>query len=421
MNIAVLGSGGRECAIGWKLFNSKKTKKLFFIPGNGGTSDFGQNIDISLDNFESIYIFIKNENIDLVIVGPEAPLVEGIVDFFEEKMPELSIIGPSKKGAMLEGSKSFAKNFMQRHNIPTAKFKSFEKEELTQAIEFLKEMKPPYVLKADGLAAGKGVLIINDLTIAIEELTTIFSGKFGNAGDKVVIEQFIDGIELSVFVITDGTNYKILPSAKDYKRIRDNNTGPNTGGMGAVSPVPFATDDFMTKIENKIIKPTIDGLKKEEIKYKGFIFFGLIKVDNEPFVIEYNARLGDPETQAILPRIETDLVDLFISTATNKLDTTEIKISEKYVTAVVVASGGYPESYEKNYLIEGLDTISDCTVFQAGTKKEDNKTLTSGGRVLVVSAADNDIIKARNKVYDNIQKIHFKKMYYRKDIGLDLI
>ncbi|MBN2893717.1 MAG: phosphoribosylamine--glycine ligase [Bacteroidales bacterium] len=422
MKIAIIGSGGREFTIGWKLSQSKKKQELFFLPGNGGTNKLGQNINISLSNFEEINSFIVQNDIEMVIVGPEAPLVDGLVDFLETKnIPKLKIIGPSKQGALLEGSKAYAKEFMQKYNIPTAKYKAFNAQQLSSAIDFLKQLKPPYVLKADGLAAGKGVLILDDIKEAEFELKQMFDGKFGNAGNTVVIEEFLDGIELSVFVLTDGENYKILPQAKDYKRIGDGDSGLNTGGMGAVSPVPFANAEFLKKIEDKIIVPTIEGIKTEKIKYNGFVFFGLIKVKDEPFVIEYNVRMGDPETQAVLPRIENDFVDLFLATANKQLDKINLNISDKHVVSVVVTSGGYPENYENNFEITGIENVTECLVLQAGTKSENNKILTSGGRVLAVTGFGNSIESARKTVYSEIKKINFNKMYFRKDIGLDLL
>ena len=422
MNVIIIGSGGREYAFGWKLKQSKQIEKIFFAPGNGGTSLLGSNVNLSISNFEEIYEFIINNKIDIVVVGPEAPLVEGIVDFLEKRsIPNLKIIGPSKKGAMLEGSKAFAKEFMQKYNIPTAKYSAFNSNEYEQAVSFMQKFRPPYVIKADGLAAGKGVLIIDDFEKAKLQLKEMLEGKFGEAGRKVVIEQFLDGIELSVFVITDGENYKILPTAKDYKRIGDGDKGLNTGGMGAVSPVPFASQELLDKIEKTIIIPTIEGIKAEKISFKGFIFLGLIKVGDEPFVIEYNARMGDPETQAVLPRIENDLLDLFLAIADKKVDEMDLKISSNFSATVVLASGGYPENYEKNFVISGIDEVEKCLVFQAGTKIDGDKIVSSGGRVLAVTGFGNTLLDARKSVYTEIKKITFDNLYYRKDIGLDLI
>jgi len=422
MNTLVIGSGGREYTIGLKLRQSTKINNVFFAPGNGGTSNIGENINIDIDDFDAIYSSIKKNNIELVVVGPEPPLVNGIVDYLKNKKDaSLKIVGPSAKGAMLEGSKAFSKEFMLKNSIPTANHKSFTSSELNNAIKFLEELSAPYVLKADGLAAGKGVLILDKIEDAIDELKQMFSGKFGKASEKVVIEEFLDGIELSVFVVTDGKNYKILPNSKDYKRIGDNDTGLNTGGMGAVSPVPFADEAFMKKIEERIIKPTITGLQKNNIEYKGFIFFGLIKVNNEPYVIEYNVRMGDPETQVVLPLIESDFAEMMIAVADEKVNEYEIKISDKTALTVVLASGGYPENYEKNKEIS-IGTLEKSTfVVHAGTKIEDEKLYTSGGRVITVTATANNILSAKKLAYDAINKIEFDKKYYRNDIGLDLL
>lgn len=422
MNALVIGSGGREYTIGLKLFESKKIKKIFFAPGNGGTNLLGENIYVNIDDFETVYNEIIKNKIELVIIGPEAPLVNGFVDFLKQKNnPNIKVVGPTKKGAMLEGSKTFAKEFMIKNSIPTARYKSFNSTELTEAINFLQELKPPYVIKADGLAAGKGVLILNEIDAAKHELQLMFSGKFGIAGKNVVIEEFLDGIELSVFVITDGINYKILPNSKDYKRIGDNDTGLNTGGMGAVSPVPFADDFFMSKVEEKIIKPTIAGLKNDKIDYKGFIFFGLIKVNNEPYVIEYNVRLGDPETQVVLPRIESDFAEMMLSIANEKVEDYQLKISDKTALTIVLASGGYPEKYEKNVEINLQKSTNNNLFIHAGTKFKNGKLLTAGGRVFTITALDKDIISARNLAYSDTNKINFAKKYFRNDIGLDLI
>ncbi|MBN2663079.1 MAG: phosphoribosylamine--glycine ligase [Bacteroidales bacterium] len=422
MKALVIGSGGREYTIGWKLSKSNIINKVFFAPGNGGTNAIGENIGISLDDFEAIYNEIIKNNIELVIIGPEDPLVNGLVDFLKaKKNKNLKIVGPSQKGAMLEGSKTFAKEFMIKNSIPTARYKSFSSSELTEAVNFLQELKPPYVIKADGLAAGKGVLILNEIDAAKHELQLMFSGKFGTAGKNVVIEEFLDGIELSVFVITDGCNYKILPNSKDYKRIGDNDTGLNTGGMGAVSPVPFADEVFMAKVENKIIKPTIAGLKNDKIDYKGFIFLGLIKVDNEPYVIEYNVRLGDPETQVVLPRIESDFAEMMLSIADENIENYQLKISDQTALTIVLASGGYPEKYEKNIEINIQEPTNNTLFIHAGTKFENGKLLTNGGRVITVTALDKNIVSARKIAYSDVNKVTFYKKYFRNDIGLDLV
>jgi phosphoribosylamine--glycine ligase len=422
MNILIIGSGGREYTLGWKIKQSKKAKNIFFIPGNGGTNLLGKNININILDFDNIKNFIQKENIDLVVVGPEQPLIAGITDFLKSNLNKKTIIiGPSQKGAMLEGSKDFAKQFMQKYNIPTAKYKSFDKNSYLEACKFLEKLQAPYVLKADGPAAGKGVLIIDNIEEAKNKLKEIFDGKFGNAGNKVVIEQFLNGTELSIFIITDGKNYKILPSSKDYKRIGEADTGLNTGGMGAVSPVPFVNKNLLKNIEQKIIIPTIKGLQKENIEYIGFLYFGLMIKDNEAFVIEYNARLGDPETQVVIPRIKNDLLEILIATSTQNLD--KIKIEEKEQTAItiIIASGGYPEKYEKNKIISGLENSSDCLIFHAGTSLKQNKFYTNGGRVLAITAFGSNINEARNIAYNTVNKINFDKKYYRKDIGLDLI
>ena len=422
MKVLIIGSGGREYTFGFMLAKSKQVEKIFFLTGNGGTSLIGTNVDLPLSNFENIYKFIIGNKIQLIVIGPEAPLVDGIVDFLENKNnKDLKIIGPTQEGAMLEGSKSFAKNFMQKYNIPTADYQSFSNEEYDKAVEYLKQQTSPYVIKADGLAAGKGVLIIDNYEEAKIQLKEMLSGKFGKAGKKIVIEEFLDGIELSVFVITDGENYKILPTAKDYKRIGDGDTGLNTGGMGAISPVPFADDKLLKKIEESIIIPTIEGLKTEKILYKGFIFFGLIKVGDNPYVIEYNARMGDPEAQAVLPRIKNDLADLFLAIAGKKIKDFELQITDKNTTTVVLTSGGYPEKYDKNIQINGIDKVKNCLVFQAGTKFENDLLVTSGGRVLAVTGFGDSLTEAKELVYSEIKNINFDKMYYRKDIGLDLL
>ena len=422
MNAVIIGSGGREHTLGWKVAQSNKIDKVFFIPGNAGTLSVGENINIDINNFDEIKNFIVEKNIKLIVVGPEQPLVKGLSNYLRKELPEDSIIvGPSKEGAQLEGSKIFAKKFMQRHNIPTAKFGTFNKNQVDEAIDFLKTFEPPYVLKADGLAAGKGVLIIDNFDDATNALKEMFSGKFGTASENVVIEQFLKGIELSVFILTDGKKYIILPTSKDYKRIGDGDTGLNTGGMGAVSPVPFATPDFLQKIEKKIIRPTIEGLNAENIDYKGFLYFGLMKVGDEPYVIEYNVRMGDPETQVVIPRIKSDLVSLFEDMHNGTLDSKKLEITQETAVTVVIASGGYPEKYEKNKKIEGLDKVKDCKIFHAGTKYIENSIYTNGGRVLAVTCFGKNIEDARKNVYNSIKLIKFDRNYYRQDIGLDLI
>ena len=422
MNILILGSGGREHAIAWKISQSPKVTCLYIAPGNAGTSSIGTNLPIEVNDFESIKEAVKNFQINYVIVGPEEPLVKGIVDFFQqdEDLKKVSMIGPNKRAAQLEGSKDFAKNFMFRHGIPTAKYLSVTATNLEEGIDFLKKMRPPYVLKADGLAAGKGVEIISELEKAQEELRIMLEGKFGTASQKVVIEEFLSGIECSVFVITDGENYKILPVAKDYKRIGEGDTGLNTGGMGAISPVSFADEAFMQKVEKKIIQPTIQGLYKEGIVYKGFIFWGLMKVDSEPYVIEYNVRLGDPETEAIMPRISSDVVDLLEGITYCNLNEKKLKIDSRFVATVILASGGYPEKYEKGKVITGLEKVKDSIVFHSGTAFKDGKIITNGGRVLAISSYGKTKEEALELSYRNAEKIQFENKYYRKDIGFDL-
>ena len=421
MNLLILGSGGREHALIWKLLQSKKIDKLFVAPGNAGTASLGININIDPGNFEEVKKAVIENNIALVVVGPEGPLVDGIHDFFlaDSELKNIPVIGPAKSAAQLEGSKDFAKSFLIRNNIPTAKYKSFDKTSVSEIPEFLETLAPPYVIKADGLAAGKGVLIIDSLSEAIEEINSIFSGKFGKAGDKVVIEQFLKGIELSVFVITDGVSYKLLPEAKDYKKIGEGDTGLNTGGMGAVSPVPFANDEFMAKVKERIIEPTMKGLAKENIEYKGFIFFGLINVENDPYVIEYNARLGDPESEVIIPRIKTDLFDLLEGVAMGDLASRSLEIDERCVATVMAVSGGYPGTFEKNKIITGLDNVRESVVFHAGTKLRGNDVVTSGGRVLAVTSWGKTIDEALALSYRNLSLINFEGIYYRKDIGFD--
>ena len=421
MNVLVIGSGGREHAFGWKISKSKIPNKLFFAPGNAGTESIGINIDVDISNFNQLKNIIVRNNINLVLVGPEVPLVSGISDFIHsnKKLEKINVIGPKKLGAMLEGSKSFAKEFMERHNIPTAPYKKFSLKNLNDGLDYLESISPPYVLKANGLAAGKGVLIINELEKAKNSLVEMLKNKkFGSASKEVVIEGFLDGIELSCFVLTDGDSFITLPYAKDYKRIGEGDSGLNTGGMGAISPVPFNDKDFKNKIENKIIKPTIKGLKKDDIDYVGFIFIGLINVKGEPFVIEYNVRMGDPETQVVLPRIKNDFLEILLATANNKLSEIKLDVSPNYAVTIVSVSGGYPESYEK-----GLDVLGDIDqelVFQAGTLKKNNKIVTNGGRVFSSTALGSSIKIALSKAYKNLKKIKFKGMYFRKDIGFDL-
>ena len=422
MNILLLGSGGREHALAWKINQSKIVKNLYIAPGNAGTSGVGENINISLSDFNSIKKVVIDKKIDIVVVGPEQPLVDGIVDFFEldPDIKSIPVIGPSKLGAKLEGSKDFAKNFMQKYQIPTAKYKSFNKNSIQEGKRFLETLSAPYVLKADGLAAGKGVLIIDNLKEAQVSLENMLNGQFGEASKTVVIEEFLDGIEVSVFVITDGKSYKILPEAKDYKRIGEGDTGLNTGGMGAVSPVPFADKEFLSKVEERVIKPTIEGLIKENIKYKGFIFFGLMNVKGDPYVIEYNVRLGDPETEVVIPRIKSDLVNLFIQTANNTLENAELIIDENFCTTVMLVSRGYPEKYEKGKKITNLEDVDESTIFHAGTIDKDDGVYTNGGRVIAISSYGENMNTALVKSYKNAKTIEFEGKNYRKDIGFDL-
>jgi phosphoribosylamine--glycine ligase len=423
MTILLLGSGGREHALAYKMLKSPSCNQLFVAPGNAGTSFIATNVSISPIDFDSIKDFVLKENIDMVVVGPEDPLVHGIYDFFknDSAINHVPVIGPSKLGAQLEGSKEFAKEFLIKHKIPTAAYDSFTSETVEKGCNFLETLQPPYVLKADGLAAGKGVLILNDLAEAKTELRNMLvHAKFGAASSKVVIEEFLDGIELSCFVLTDGKNYKMLPTAKDYKRIGEGDTGLNTGGMGAVSPVPFADEVLLEKIETRIVKPTVDGLQKDGIEYKGFIFIGLIIVNGEPMVIEYNVRMGDPETEVVMPRIQTDLVALFQAVANQKLDEITLEIDPRSATTIMVVSGGYPEDYDKGFEITGIENVEDSIVFHAGTKLENGKVVTSGGRVLAVTSFGNNFQEAIKKSYQNIDKLHFDKMYFRKDIGFDL-
>lgn len=423
MTILLLGSGGREHALAWKMLQSKQCTKLFVAPGNAGTEAIATNVAINPNDFETVKQLVLAENIQMVVVGPEDPLVNGIYDFFktDSQLASIPVIGPSKIGAQLEGSKEFAKKFLVKHNIPTATYDSFTKDTVEAGCVFLETLQAPYVLKADGLAAGKGVLILNDLEEAKAELRNMLvDAKFGDASSKVVIEEFLDGIELSCFVLTDGKNYKILPTAKDYKRIGEGDTGLNTGGMGAVSPVPFADAILLEKIETRIVKPTIEGLQKDNIEYKGFVFIGLINVKGEPIVIEYNVRMGDPETEVVMPRLKSDLVAIFDAMAKQELDKIELEIDERSATTIMVVSGGYPEDYEKGKEISGLDTVEDSLVFHAGTKLENGKVLSNGGRVLAITSYGNSFEEAIKKSYQNINKLHFDKMNYRKDIGFDL-
>lgn len=423
MRILILGSGGREHAFAWKINQSDRCSKLFVAPGNSGTASIAKNININLTDFKAIKNLVISQQIDMVIVGPEDPLVLGIHDFFlqDEQLKNVAVIGPQKAAAQLEGSKEFAKQFMMRHNIPTAAYQAFNKQTIEEGYAFLESLKPPYVLKADGLAAGKGVVILNELSAAKTELNSmLLNEKFGVASATVVIEEFLDGIELSCFVLTDSENYKILPTAKDYKRIGEGDTGLNTGGMGAVSPVPFADNAFMQKIEQRIVKPTIEGLKKDHLPYKGFVFIGLIKVGDEPKVIEYNVRMGDPETEVVLPRLKNDLVEIFQAIHQQTLDTISIEIDDRAATTVMLVSGGYPESYEKGKEIIGLDKVTDSILFHAGAVSNNGKVLTSGGRVMAVTSYGNTYKEAIKKSYQSISKIHFDKINYRTDIGFDL-
>ncbi len=424
MNILILGSGGREHAFALKLSKSNKVNQLFVAPGNAGTDKLAINININPTDFKAVKNIVLEKDINMVVVGPEAPLVAGVHDFFleDDELKDIPVIGPKKDGALLEGSKDFSKQFMQKHNVPTARYQSFTKDNLEDGYTFLETLEPPFVLKADGLAAGKGVLILNSLDEAKAELKEMVSNqKFGEASSTVVIEEFLKGIELSVFVLTDGKNYKILPSAKDYKRIGEGDTGLNTGGMGAISPVPFADEAFLNKVEELVVKPTIAGLQKDGIDYRGFIFIGLMNDNGNPSVVEYNVRMGDPETEVVLPRIESDLFDLFEGVANQTLDTKSFSVTDKTATTVMLVSGGYPEAYQKNKEITGFETVEESIVFHAGTVLKDGKVVTNGGRVIAVTSFGNTIKEALEKSYRSIDKIKFDKINYRKDIGFDLV